>query len=529
MVFSMRYRIEQVRLNITDSKKSLKKAVLKRLGKGSLNIYDIKIVRESIDARKKGDIKLVYTIDFTCDEKLPLKNPPEVKYNLGEILPELPEDFRISSPVVVGFGPAGMFAALILAQAGLNPVVIERGEAIEERAETVDKFWKTGKLNVESNVQFGEGGAGTFSDGKLTTGIKDIRISKVLEELVEAGADESILYKQKPHIGTDKLREVVVNIRKKIESLGGKIYFCRKLTDIKTVYKNGDVSIAEIKIEKTKADKNEKSEQGIRAGGCIKTDALVLATGHSARDTFKMLYEKGLPMEQKPFSIGVRIQHPQRMIDESQYGTAAAAEILGPAEYKLSYKCENGRGVYTFCMCPGGEIIDSSSEPMTAVTNGMSYSDRGGRFANSGLLVDVRPGDFSSDCPLAGIEFQRKYEKKAYEMGKGNIPETTYGLFRTNDKDPVRESLPEFAAKSIIEAMPHMGRRLRGFDNENAVFKGVETRSSSPVRIIRDETGQTEIRGIFPAGEGPGYAGGIVSAAVDGIKAAENIIKVIFS
>lgn len=531
----MRYRISQVKLNITDDKSMLERAVVKRLGKRRLRVRDIKIVRESIDARRKPDIKLVYTVDFSCDEKLNLDSPKEVRYDLAKLKAYVRKAEEAPRPVVAGFGPAGIFAALILAQAGLRPIVIERGETVEQRAETVRKFWATGKLNPESNVQFGEGGAGTFSDGKLTTGIKDMRITKVLEEFVEAGADERIMYRQKPHIGTDKLREIVKRLREKIESLGGEIYFCQRLADLEIKEEGQERRLSGIYVEDCRGQEAGRVADGKKKESCgrfyryIKTDALILATGHSARDTFKMLYQRGIDMEQKPFSIGVRIQHPQRIIDEAQYGSKEAAKLLGAAEYKLNHRCKNGRGVYTFCMCPGGEIIDSSSEENTAVTNGMSNSDRGGKFANSGLLVDVRTDDFGSEHPLAGIDFQRKYERLAYEAGGGRLPESTYGSFKENEADPVRRSLPDFAAKSIVEAMPFMGRKLKGFDSEDAVFKGVETRSSSPVRIVRDERGESAVKGLFPAGEGPGYAGGIMSAAVDGIKAAEKLIKVIFS
>lgn len=419
-------------------------------------------------------------------------------------------------PVIAGFGPAGMFAGLILAEAGFKPLIIERGEDVDSRVRTVEAFWKKGVLKSESNVQFGEGGAGTFSDGKLTTGIKDIRISKVMDEFIEAGADSSIKYKQKPHIGTDKLRGIVKNIRWKIESLGGEVRFNTKLEDIAYANESGIKELKGLYISKYGSRK------------FIETDCLILATGHSARDTFKMLHRHEIYMEQKAFSIGVRIEHPQEMINKAQYGKAELAEILGPADYKLNHKCENGRGVYTFCMCPGGEVIDSSSEAETAVTNGMSFSKRDGRFANSGLLVDVRPEDFASEDPLAGIEFQRKYEKLAYKMGGGKLPTTDYGSFKREKNDAVRQSLPPFASEAIIEALPFMGRKIRGFDSDDARLTAVETRSSSPVRIPRDEKGQTDIRGIFPAGEGPGYAGGIMSAAVDGIKTAEKVIRVIF-
>ena len=515
----MRYRISQVKINIREKGSAdtgvFEKAIRKKLGKPGLEIEDVEIIRESVDARRKPDIKLVYTLDFSCREKLRLPEARKADYDsLEKKVTREPDGLR---PVVAGFGPCGMFAALILAEAGMKPVVIERGQTVDERVKTVEKFWNEGILDTESNVQFGEGGAGTFSDGKLTTGIKDIRISKVLRELAAAGADKEILYRQKPHIGTDRLRSVVKNIRKKIEALGGRIYFDTKLTGILT----------------------EDSPDGRRLKGIttvdrsgyeriIQTGDLVLAVGHSARDTFRMAFDEGLDMEQKPFSIGVRIQHPQEMIDEIQYGSAELSEILGPADYKLNHRCENGRGVYTFCMCPGGHVINAASEENTAVTNGMSNSSREGVYANSGLLVDVRCEDFGSDHPLAGMEFQRKYERLAYENGGGKLPETDYAHFRSDSSDAVRRSLPEFASEAIIEAMPFLGKRLKGFDRDDALMTGVETRSSSPVRILRDEEHQAAVRGIYTAGEGAGYAGGIMSAAVDGIKTAEKVMKVIF-
>ncbi len=517
----MRYRIHQIKLNIDEGHEGFEKAIKKKLKKNGLVISDITIAKESIDARKKPDVKLVYSLDFSCEEKLPLdeavvKDYDTINYEKFEAARKFHKEHANdlnSRPVVVGFGPSGMLAGLILAEAGARPIIIERGQAVEQRMKDVAEFWNNGRLNPESNVQFGEGGAGTFSDGKLTTGIKDVRISKVLKEFVEAGADNSIMYKQKPHIGTDKLVDVVRNIRYKIEKLGGEVRFGTKLEDI--IF-------------------DELQEQPMLAGirtnhGIIETNSLVLAIGHSARDTFQMLLDRKLEMVQKPFSIGVRIEHPQEMINASQYGDATLAEKLGAADYKLNHRCDNGRGVYTFCMCPGGHVINASSEPNTAVTNGMSNSARDSIMANSGLLVDVRTEDFGSDHPLAGVEFQRKYERLAFEMGKGTLPKTDYGNFRDDENDCVRNSLPKFASNAIIEAMPNLGKKLKGFDREDAVMTAVETRSSSPVRIIRDENLQASVKGIFPAGEGPGYAGGIMSAAVDGIKAAEKVLAVIIS
>lgn len=512
----MRYRISQLKLNIDDDIKLIEKLILKKLKRRDLKISNLEIIKESIDARKKPDIKLVYTVDFDCESFLNLDEAKPVSYEpvteqLREKIAKLASEGTLGKrPVIAGFGPCGIFAALVLAEAGLKPIVVERGQSVDDRVESVEKFWNEGILDTESNVQFGEGGAGTFSDGKLTTGIKDPRIRKVLKEFVDAGADEKILYKQKPHIGTDKLRGIVKTLRYKIEELGGNVYFNTKLDS---------VIIEEDKIKAV--------DLVDRSGGTqrIETDELIVAIGHSARDTFQMLLDNGMKMEQKPFSIGVRVEHPQEIIDRAQYGNPELSKKLGAADYKLNHRCENGRGVYTFCMCPGGVVVNASSEIETAVTNGMSYSGRDSGTANSALLVDVRPEDFASEHPLAGVEFQRKYEKLAYVNGNGRNPETLFGDFKKDPQNPVRQSLPIFAVEAMIEAMPVLGRKLKGFDSDNTVMKAVETRSSSPVRILRDDQYEGSIRGIYPAGEGPGYAGGIMSAAVDGIRIAEMIIN----
>ena len=514
------YRISQIKLALGEPKEFLPKKINKKLG-NSIEIKEYKIVKESIDARDKGDIRFVYTVDFDVEQrqgarKITLK--PDPKKNLS-IAPDMsykaPEPGVRElkhRPVIAGFGPCGIFCALILAQQGYRPIVLERGKCVSERAEDVQNFWNGGALNTESNVQFGEGGAGTFSDGKLTTGIKDPRIHKVLSEFVSAGAPEEILYKNKPHIGTDLLRDVVANMREEIIRLGGEIRFSSKLVGI-------DAPSGKIKAIKAEDVLNGESYT-------IETENLVLAIGHSARDTFRYAHELGIQMSAKPFSIGVRIEHPQKMVDEAQYGKT---KELPPAEYKLSHRCENGRGVYTFCMCPGGEVIMSSSQEGGVVTNGMSNHKRDSGTANSGLLVDVRVSDFDGDDALAGVEFQEKYESLAYKNSGGRyaFPKTCWSKFRDGDKDAkaVIDSLPSFAVESIREAMPYLGRKLKGFDDDNAVMKAVETRSSSPVRFFRDDNLQGSIKGLYPAGEGAGYAGGITSAACDGIKVAEKIIE----
>ena len=514
------YRISQIKLALGEPKELLVKKIEKKLS-SNIKIKEYKIVKESIDARDKGDIRFVYTVDFDVEQKQgarKIRLKPDPKKNLS-IAPDMsykaPEPGVRElkhRPVIAGFGPCGIFCALILAQQGYRPIVLERGKCVSERAEDVQSFWNGGALNTESNVQFGEGGAGTFSDGKLTTGIKDPRIHKVLSEFVSAGAPEEILYKNKPHIGTDLLRDVVANIREEIIRLGGEIRFSSKLVGI-------DAPSGEIKAIKA---------EDVLTGEIytLETENLVLAIGHSARDTFRYAHELGIQMSAKPFSIGVRIEHPQKMVDEAQYGKTKG---LPPAEYKLSHRCENGRGVYTFCMCPGGEVIMSSSQDGGVVTNGMSNHKRDSGTANSGLLVDVRVSDFDGDDALAGVDFQEKYERLAYKNGGGRyaFPKTCWSKFRDGDKDAkaVIDSLPNFAVESIREAMPYLGRKLKGFDDDNAVMKAVETRSSSPVRFFRDDNLQGSIKGLYPAGEGAGYAGGITSAACDGIKVAEKIIE----
>lgn len=507
------YRISGIRTAIRDDRKTIRKKIEKRIGKygKGLKIQDITIVKESLDARDKKNITWVYTVDFRTEPKanLPLTEGGEQPYRLPPS-GTLPCTER---PVVCGFGPAGMFCALILAEAGYRPIVLERGKRTDERVRDVERFWQEGILDAESNVQFGEGGAGTFSDGKLVSGIRDPRVRKVLHEFVEAGAKEEILYRQKPHVGTDQLRRIVVNLREKILRYGGTVLFSTRLEEVEIT--NGAVSAAIVSSGSTRQR--------------IETNAVVLAVGHSARDTMRKLYSQGLQMEQKPFSIGVRIEHSQKAIDTAQYGAPHEVLALPPAEYKLSHRNEEGRGVYTFCMCPGGTVIAAASQNGMSVTNGMSYSARDGANANSALLVDVRPSDFETDHPLAGISFQERYERLAFENGSGvlHLPNSSWGEFKSASGDGmrVRNSIPKFASEAMLEAMPHLARKLKGFDDADARVTAVESRSSSPVRIPRNEAFESNWKGLYPAGEGAGYAGGIVSAASDGIRVAEAFIR----
>lgn len=517
-------RITDLKLPVDGTEGQLKKKAAKALGITVEALLEIKIFRRSLDARKKDQIHYVYVLDVVvADEKKVLskakgKNISQTP-DLSYAFPQGKAECR-KRPVVVGFGPGGMFAALLLAEMGLKPIVLERGGDVESRKKAVSLFWEEGRLDTENNVQFGEGGAGTFSDGKLTTRIKDPRCRKVLEEMVEAHAPEEILYDAKPHIGTDLLRGVVKGIREKIISLGGEVYFFAKVTDILV-------------------EGNQVKDVTLANGEKIETDDVILAIGHSARDTFEMLHKKGVYLEQKPFAMGVRIEHPQKMINFAQYGDGAAK--LPPADYRLTYTTKKGRGVYTFCMCPGGYVVAAASEEGRLAINGMSEHARDGENANSALLVQVFPKDFGSDHPLEGMYFQRRLEEKAFALGGGDYtaPIQSVGAFLGTSKENqmvcptyrpktkegnLDEIFPPFMTEAMREAIPEMGKRLKGFDREDAVLTAVESRSSSPVRILRNGDGVSPwAKGLYPIGEGAGYAGGIVSAAVDGILAAENI------
>lgn len=516
----MRYRIHQIKLKPGEDKELIPGKIKKKIG---ARVEDPVIRRESIDARDKKDIRLVYTVDFTCDKKLKLDKAPDLNYQY----PEPGKDPMKCRPVIAGFGPCGIFAALILAEMGYRPLVLERGRAMEQRVQDVETFWKTGELDESSNVQFGEGGAGTFSDGKLTTRIKDIRCRKVLTEFVNFGAPDEILYSNKPHVGTDILKSVVKNIREEIKRLGGTVKFDSKVTQI---------NIEGSKIKSVIVNDEEM----------IETNIVVLAIGHSARDTYEMLHENGIKINQKPFAIGARIEHPQILINESQYKEFYNHPRLGAADYKLIEHTSNGRTAYTFCMCPGGTVIASASEEGEVVTNGMSEHARDKENANSAFLVNVKPSDFGSDHPLAGVEFQRKYERLAFELGGGNYNApvqlvgdflqdkvtTELGKVKPSYKPgykfaDLRECLPDFVCETMKEALPKLDNKLKGFAMHDAVLTGVETRSSAPIRIVRDEETleSVSLEKLYPCGEGAGYAGGIVTAAVDGIKCAEKIIE----
>lgn len=508
------------------------------------DIVSVKIVRQSIDARKKPEIFYSYTLDVEVRNQERILRKFRGKEHLVSLAESAVYHFPGSGskllehpPVIIGMGPAGLFCGYFLALHGYRPVILERGKCVEERQDDVEKFWQTGQLDPTSNVQFGEGGAGAFSDGKLNTLVKDKdgRNGAVLETLVRFGADENIRYDAKPHIGTDVLCQVVRRMRQEIIRLGGTVRFSSCVTGIE---------ILEGRVTGVIINHSEP----------LPCSQLVLACGHSARDTFSMLYEKGVPMEAKAFAVGLRVEHSQEMINVSQYGMTDPG-ILGAAPYKVTAKASNGRGVYSFCMCPGGYVVNASSEEGRTAVNGMSYSGRSGKNANSAVIVTVTPEDFGSDHPLAGIEFQRKLEEKAYKLGKGRIPVQRYGRFRRcveskqhdtaaeeieTDADAaaeilqpqckggyvwadVSQILPRACNEAFVEGMAAFGRQIRGFDGIDTLVSGVESRTSSPVRICRDDSFQSDIRGLYPCGEGAGYAGGITSAAMDGLRVAEAI------
>lgn len=544
-------RINQLKMATDHTEEELLDKICGILHVTAKDISSMDIIRQSIDARKKPEIFYIYAVDVSVknEDKLlkALERRKNVKEQISKVVPvkyqfpksgEMKLPFR---PVIVGMGPAGLFCGYFLAKYGYRPIILERGKRVDERQRDVEKFWKTGVLDVASNVQFGEGGAGTFSDGKLNTLVKDKdgRNRAVLETFVRFGANESILYDSKPHIGTDVLSGVVSRMREEIICLGGEVRFESQVTDI--YVENGVIKGIQINGETN-----------------LECNVLVLAIGHSARDTFYMLESHDIPMEAKAFAVGLRIQHPQSMINLSQYGSADAGK-LGSAPYKVTAKTSTGRGVYSFCMCPGGYVVNASSEKGRVAVNGMSYSGRDGENANSAIIVSVGPEDYPGDGPLSGIEFQRRLEERAFNAGEGMIPVQRYGDFvnsvtESTDKRnsapcteaagetedaadwqitpqckgkyvwaDLKEILPDECNKAFIEGMEVFSRQIKGFDRPDTILAGVESRTSSPVRIPRDEDMQSEIKGLYPCGEGAGYAGGITSAAMDGIRVAEKI------
>ncbi|ALT79378.1 NAD(P)/FAD-dependent oxidoreductase [Paucibacter sp. KCTC 42545] len=546
-------RITELRLPLDHAEDALRPAVVQALGLASdAQLLNFTVFKRSYDARKRSAILLIYTVDCELAAGLEsevlarhaanphIKPSPDTSY---KFVGHAPADFYAAEsrprPVVIGFGPCGIFAALILAQMGLRPIVLERGKQVRERTKDTWGLWRQSELNPESNVQFGEGGAGTFSDGKLWSQISDPRhlTRKVLTEFVKAGAPEEILYVSKPHIGTFRLVSMVIKMRADIEALGGEIRFEQKVTDVL--------------IEDGPKGKHIRGVS-LASGEQIRTDHVVLALGHSARDTFTMLHERGVFMEAKPFSIGYRIEHPQSLIDKARFGPNAGNEILGAADYKLVHHAKNGRSVYSFCMCPGGTVVAATSEPERVVTNGMSQYSRNERNANAGIVVGISPQDYRQDgktdgpvSPLDGMAFQRIWESRAYELGEGGYkapgalvgdfikrqrsrvlgnvePSYKPGITLTDLQQKGRGSLPEYCLDAIREALPAFERQIRGFSMPDAVLTGVETRTSSPLRITRGRDYQSlNVKGLYPAGEGAGYAGGIMSAGVDGIEVAE--------
>ena len=511
-------KITNIKIKADLSDDELFEKIYKKYKINKNDVTERRIIKKSIDARNKADIFYNYSVELECKNENKIKNVQIVKKE---------EPFKIivnrkssKRPVIIGAGPAGLFSALTLAQNGIKPIIIEQGKTVDERKKDVEEFQKTGKLNTLSNVQFGEGGAGTFSDGKLTSGIHNPLCKIVLKEFYNFGAPEQILYINKPHIGTDNLINIIRNMRNEIIKLGGEFLFNEKVTDFE--FENSKVT-------------------AVICGKRIETDTVILAIGHSARSTFEKLYEKGVKMEKKNFSIGVRIEHKQSMINKSQYGEITKLK-LPPAEYKMAYHGEN-RSCYTFCMCPGGTVIASSSEPETIVTNGMSVYARNGENANSAVLVNVTPNDFKGESPLEGMYFQKDLEQKAFKLGgsnynapiqrfedfENNVKSTHIGEIKPTYKPGVtlsnlNEILPDFISKTLVEGIKYFDKSIKGFAHPDAILTGVETRSSSPVQITRNENKQSNIKGLYPCGEGAGYAGGIMSAAVDGIKCAIAVV-----
>ena len=519
-------KVNQVKVLVENNNEiNILKALLKKTKLNKNDIKDYKIYKQSIDARDKNSIYYVYEIIIDTDKKVKFNNDIKEYYE-EEYNPIIKGNkVLLNRPIIVGSGPCGLFCGLLLTKLGYKPIIIEKGKKVEDRIADVETFFKTGKLNINSNIQFGEGGAGTYSDGKLNTGIKDFRIREVLNTFVKFGAKPDILYSYKPHIGTDILVDVIKNIREYIENNGGEYWFNTELIDL---------NIENNKIESIKI-KKENNEQ------IIKTDVLVLAIGHSSRDTFYMLNNK-LNLESKPFSVGLRVMHDQNKINESQYGIKYK-DLLGSSPYKLTYHSKSGRGVYSFCMCPGGYVVNASSEEGMTAVNGMSYNKRDSNYANSAICVTVNNKDYGDNL-FSGIEFQRELERKAYILGNSDIPVMYLKDYHNNrlENTKINDNKP-FTIKgkyqfsnlnylfnddinnSIKEAMIEFSKKLKCFNDDDTLLLGVETRTSSPIRILRGDNLESNIENIYPSGEGAGYAGGIVSAAVDGLKVAEQIIK----
>lgn len=524
--------INNISLGLDDGNDILLKKISKKLNISGIREDSIKVLKESVDARKKDNIRFNYCVEVKIPGEKKLLNrlhDKDIRYEEDKKIEELvPGNKRLNSrPVVIGLGPAGLFAALLLAKQGYKPLVFERGEDVDLRTKTVQSFWNgESKLNLNSNVQFGEGGAGAFSDGKLTTRIKDSRCSYVIEELIKCGAPEEIAYIGKPHVGTDILKKVVKGIREQIIELGGTVKFNSRLEKINS--------------------KDGKLTSIIVNGVEISCEVLILAIGHSSRDTYEMLYREGISMEAKPFAIGLRIEHPQQLINESQYGKFANHPRLRAADYRLTYQSEKlNRGIYSFCMCPGGEVVAAASEENRLVSNGMSYHARNLENANSALVVTVSPKDFKGKSPLSGMEFQRHYEALAYKLGGGNYiaPVQLVGDFlkdkastKIGEVNPtyrpgyelreLKDTLPSYVAEGIKEGIINFDRKIKGYAMDDAILTGIETRTSAPVKLIRDEKLQSvSMMGVYPSGEGAGFAGGIISAAVDGMKVAEKVIS----
>ncbi len=532
-------RITEIKLPLTSATEKghtdaeIRAAVIKKLAINAADLLEFSIFKRGVDARKANAILLVYSLDVTVNGEAKVlaklsrdphvKPSPDISY---KFVATAPASIK-SRPVIVGFGPAGIFAALILAQSGFKPIVLERGKAVRERTKDTWDFWRKSKLNPESNVQFGEGGAGTFSDGKLYSQIKDPKHygRKVIQEFVKAGAPPEIMYVSHPHIGTFRLVGMVEEMRKTITELGGEIRFGAHVNDIEIA-------------------NNEVQGVVLASGERIATNHLILAVGHSARDTFEMIHRKNIYIEAKPFSVGFRIEHPQGLIDRARFGANAQHPILGSAEYKLVHHASNGRSVYSFCMCPGGTVVASASETGCVVTNGMSQYSRNERNANAGIVVGITPEVDFPDNPLAGMHLQRKLEANAYALGGNtyaapgqligdflnNIPSTKFGEVLPSYTPGVHltnleTALPKFAIDAIREAIPQFAKQIKGYDLADGILTGVETRTSSPVRIKRDDETLQSIntKGLYPCGEGAGYAGGILSAGVDGIKVAEAV------